>query len=332
MFIPYCGTQLLDTVTARNPSPFSRAVVVIHGSRRNAEDYFRFVRGSAIAVGEEDSTIVLAPQFLTNEDLVRPEVANQLDLLYWNQGWREGEISATRDGQVSSYDIVDAMLRTLLDSARFPALTDVIVAGHSAGGQFVNRFAAGSPVQDEGAAAGKRFRYVIANPSSYLYYSETRPVPGSTTEFEVPSPELQASCPGWNDYKYGIGRIDPTLNPYMFSDGRAAELLAERYARREAIYLLGEQDRFDLFELDTTCQAMLQGRWRLERGLAYYNYLGLQFGRTSPDIYSRHLLDTVPDVGHDGDQMFNSAQGRRWLFDEAVEPPANADSLTRTGN
>jgi hypothetical protein len=206
-------------------------------------------------------------------------------------------------------------LRTLLDPARFPALRDVVLAGHSAGGQFVTRFAAGSSVQDESAAAGKRFRYVVANPSSYLYYSEERPLAGSTTDFAVPSEQVQASCPGWNDYKFGLRRIDPNLNPYMYSGGRAAQVLAERYARREVIYLLGEQDLYDVLELDTTCPAMLQGQWRFERGQAYYNYLGRAFAQVNPSIYSLQRLDTVPDVGHDPDQMFDSAQGRRWLFD-----------------
>jgi hypothetical protein len=318
--IPYCASRDLATITPSSTSSATRVVIVIHGSSRNADDYFSYVQGSASAAGVAGSTLVIAPQFLLSDDLGLPDVAGQADILYWDGGWREGEQSRTSNGKVSSYAVVDAFMRVALDTARFPALHDVVVTGHSAGGQFVTRFAAGSPVQGESAAAGKHFRYVIANPSSFLYYSQERRVAGSTTQFAVPSSQTQSSCPGWNDYKYGLLRIDPTVNPYMYSGGQAATVLQSRYTKREAIYLNGEDDVFNSDGMDTSCEAMLQGDQRFERATVYYNHLGRAFASSTPGIYTFHLRDSVPNVGHDAEGMYNSSQGRHWLFDVGAGP------------
>jgi hypothetical protein len=74
---------------------------------------------------------------------------------------------------VSSYAAVDRIIRILGDSTRFPNLEAVVVAGHAAGGQYVHRFAATSPVEDE--LPHLRFRYIVANPSTYLYLGPERP-------------------------------------------------------------------------------------------------------------------------------------------------------------
>jgi hypothetical protein len=98
-----------------------------------------------------------------------------------------------------------------------------VIAGHSAGGQLVNRYAAGSDAED--FHSGFEFRYVVANPSSYLYLDAQRPVPGFLDLFSVPTPSEQSVCPGFDEYKHGLQE----LNPYMQTAGE--EAILERYAR-----------------------------------------------------------------------------------------------------
>jgi pimeloyl-ACP methyl ester carboxylesterase len=91
----------------------------------------------------------------------------------------------------------------LADPNVFPNLHSVVLAGHSAGGQFVQRYA---------TANTERLPtlYIVANPSSYLYMDKQRWT-ASSPEFAVPSPQEQSICPLYNHYKYGL----EGLNIYM---------------------------------------------------------------------------------------------------------------------
>jgi hypothetical protein len=60
-------------------------------------------------------------------------------------------------------------------------------------GQYVHRFASGSPVEAE--VSGLRFRYVVANPSTFLYLGPERP--DGSGGFAVPE---RGDCPDFNDW------------------------------------------------------------------------------------------------------------------------------------
>ena len=52
----------------------------------------------------------------------------------------------------------------------------VVIIGNSAGGQYVNRYATVGRGPDALAEHGIPVRFVIANPSTYLYFDQERPV------------------------------------------------------------------------------------------------------------------------------------------------------------
>jgi len=84
---------------------------------------------------------------------------------YWAYGKR-GESS------LSSFEAVDQMLAHFRNKKQFKRLTEVVVAGHGGGAQFVQRFALMG-----GSTSGiKKVRYVVANPSTYFYATQQRPV------------------------------------------------------------------------------------------------------------------------------------------------------------
>ncbi|MDH5254632.1 MAG: hypothetical protein OEW72_01840 [Gammaproteobacteria bacterium] len=62
----------------------------------------------------------------------------------------------------------------------------VAIVGHSAGGQFVSRYAAGTRL--------KGLTFIAANPGSYMYLDRNRPVSGV--------------CAGFNDYRYGLDDLN----------------------------------------------------------------------------------------------------------------------------
>ena len=71
-----------------------------------------------------------------------------------------------RGYEISSYTIMDSLIAHLLI---FSKLQDIALVGNSAGGQFVNRYAAGSDQEGEG-----KIRYIVSAPSSYVYMDEYR--------------------------------------------------------------------------------------------------------------------------------------------------------------
>jgi pimeloyl-ACP methyl ester carboxylesterase len=174
----------------------------------------------------------------------------------------------------------------------FPALKDIVVAGHSGGGQVVQRFALlggdHPTLHDEGI----RLRYVVANPSSYAYFSPQRPVP-----FDA------AACPGFDDWKYGLQKLP------AYANGQSAAQLEQTYVSRSITYLLGQQDTNPNHPaLDKGCEAEAQGAYRLIRGRNYFDYLK----QRHPQL--RQELVEVPGVGHNGDGMLRSPEGQKVLF------------------
>lgn len=306
--IPVYRNFPLDSIN----NEIERVIIVIHGSGRNAEYNYETISHGDIQVNRSPGKVlIIAPQFVTEDDIVEHELPDSV--LFWSSGgWKKGNLSLSttrhpRPVRVSSFAFVDSILERVIKF--FPEIRNIVIAGHSAGGQFVNRYAAGSPMQDIlSRSKSVHFRYIVANPSSYLYFNKERVVEGTQDKFAVPSLEVMASCPDFNDYKYGLD----DLNSYMEAVG--VSRIREQYKKREVIYLLGKLDSDpDHPQLDKSCPAMLQGRHRLERGKIYYNYLKHYYGE---GIVNLHKLVVIPGVAHSSRGIFSSACGIYFLFDK----------------
>jgi pimeloyl-ACP methyl ester carboxylesterase len=292
--------------SVRQPA-IRRAVILIHGRLRNADAYFELARQArAAAGGDEHDTLLIVPQFLAEADVDAHRLPP--DTLRWDwTGWMGGD-AATGPAPLSSFDVLDAMLDALAQREQFPSLASIVIAGHSGGGQVAQRYAVLTRGEAPLAGSGIALRYVIANPSSYVYFDTLRPTPdGGFAPFDA------ARCPGFDDWKYGLNR----LPAYARTGGEAfdARALEQAYARRDVTVLLGGEDRDPAHPaLDTSCAAQAQGAHRLARGLAYARYMQ----RRHPSE-PRHRTSVIEGVGHDGMGMFTSPQGVAALFDEA--PP-----------
>jgi len=275
----------------RQPLPHvTRVLIVVHGRLRNAQTYLQSGIDAAEHAGVSANTLVIAPQFLNASDIKRNHLDGQV--LRWNgNDWMAGEPS-TGPGQISSYGALDQIIKHLGNRTLFPALKEIVVAGHSGGGQVVQRFALTGHDHPTLKNEGIRLRYVVANPSSYAYFSRQRPV-----QFDT------ASCPGFNDWKYGLQHLP------AYAKGQSVEQLEQAYVSRDITYLLGQQDTDPNHPaLDKSCAAETQGAYRLIRGHNYFDYLKQRHPQLS------HTLVEVPGVGHNGDGMFTSPQGQRVLF------------------
>ncbi len=298
LHLAYCGN---GSATVGNPA-VRTVVIAVHGSSRNGCDYARHAADSAAAAGVLASTLVVAPTFPVAADLQR---ANTRTLYWSDDGWKSGNRSLRRPlprpWSISSYAAVDRLVAALVRPGRFPSLTRVVVAGHSAGGQFVNRYSVGSPTPRSLGVV--EMRYVVMNPSSYVYLSDRR---FDGQAFRTLTPAETERCSGYNTYKYGLrGR-----NAYMART--RVSVLVHRFATRDVTYLLGADDTDPADPtLDTGCQAEWQGSQRRERGTTYLDSLVDSLGAGVTDY--QHVA-AVPGVAHSGTDLFVSAEGQRALF------------------
>lgn len=252
----------------------TRALIVVHGTNRNASDYYRYGQSAAKKAGVAATTLVLAPWFKTKDD--HPAKGEPV---WTNDQWKSG------GGKLSSFAVMDDLITQLADRIRFPRLTHIVVAGHSAGAQFTQRYATfgkASPITS----------YVVANPSSYCYFDPERPSLDGT-RFGIP----KSTC-GFNKYKYGLDQRTGYVATLSADQARA------RYLLRRVTILNGGEDTTHDGDLDVSCPAMLQGPHRLARGAYFHAHY------PSPT----HDRVIVPGVGHDANKMFASTQAWPSLF------------------
>jgi pimeloyl-ACP methyl ester carboxylesterase len=183
------GDAALPVFTSKDwsqPLPdIRRAVIVVHGYERNAADYAR----NMMALGPPADTLVIAPQFLAPEDIAAHHLPETV--LRWDrEEWLDGN-SALGPAPLSAFDGFDAIFARLADRAAFPNLSQIVLAGFSAGGQVVQRYAAVGKGED-----AVPLRFVIGSPGTYAYFGDERPLPDGT--FGLFSGF--ADCPNYGDY------------------------------------------------------------------------------------------------------------------------------------
>jgi pimeloyl-ACP methyl ester carboxylesterase len=275
------------------PSPqIQRVVIVLHGRLRNSQTYLRSVERAANQSKQRSKTLLIAPQFLDEKDITAHHLPETI--LRWHASdWMAGERSVGPK-PISSFLVLDHILKRLSDSKLFPNLKEVVIAGHSGGAQVVQRYALIGGKEDVlMKKEGIKLRYVIANPSSYAYFDATRPVPVDA-----------ATCPTFDTWKYGMNKLPPYAGKETVAELEAA------YVKRDITYMLGEKDIDPNHPaLDKDCGAEAQGAFRLARGQNYFDYLS----KRHPEGINQHLV-VVKNVGHNGDAMFTSPEGQAVLF------------------
>lgn len=301
----YCSNFDLEA----SNSAVTRAVIILHGSSRNADDYYSYVENAANSEGISDA-LIIAPQFLADEDISAHNLQDSNVLYFDSDSWKEGGQSLTspysRQFNLSSFTVVDKLIESVSDRNIFPNLNKIVVAGHSAGGQFSNRYAAGSQIEQTLSGVGNSYHYIVANPSSYLYFDAKRRNPGTLDQFRLLTTQEKKKCKNYNNYKYGL----INLNSYMGNAG--TNTIISQYQNKKVVYLLGSLDTNPHDDsLDTSCMGKWQGAHRLERGTIYYNYIGQFFGSS---IYTNHVKSIVEGVDHSANDMWNSQNGKFYLF------------------
>jgi len=300
----------------------TRALIFVHGINRDADNHFRTALAAAFLAGALNDTVIVAPRFASNSsapgnesgdcrDTLAPNEANWICQAQRPDTWRSGgpEVgSGVVNDKVTSFDFTDEIIRRLARKAVFPNLKAIVVAGHSAGGQFVSRYEMSNQVHD---SVGVPISYVVANPSSYAYIDALRPtasalpvtIAASAPGFAPPAPAVPPApfvpftdaknCTGYDTWPYGL------KNRTGYASRVTEDQLQKQLVNRPVTYLLGEADILPLGIFDTSCPAMAQGSTRLARGLAFGKYVKEMHG-------AQHVTVVVPFCSHSARCMFTA--------------------------
>lgn len=301
-WIPFASSH--PPTRARNRR-ITHIVLAIHSSGFDAIEYMNTGRMAAAKEGLSDKALVIAPQ-LFQKSVVKTPIPD--GLLYWRvspfRGSSRGAVGLQeRHVPVSAYAVVDRMLEELVNRTQFPNLEWVVMFGHSAGGQMVQRYAL---VGEYEPPRGVQMRFVVSAPSSFAYPTAERLVAGTQNSFQVPNGDVLKESPKYNAWGYGLD------GPYGYFAKRNMKALRSRYVKREVYYLCGSRDT-DVNDktMSKTGGAMLQGKQRLDRTLVFGRYMAAVFG---DQIGSRHKAFAVKGIGHWGRGTVTSDIGRKALF------------------
>ncbi len=283
----------------------TRALIMVHGGERNADHYFETAIAAGLLADALTNTLIVAPRYPADDDKRAP------DEVQWSPGgqhaWRAGGASLANP-ELTTFDVMDEIIRRLADKKIFPNLAAIVIAGHSAGGQFAHRYAMANRVHE---TAGVRLNYVAANPSSYAWPVALRPAP--TGDADPLSAERAALGPEGGNVRanYTFAPFDsskaPDFNRWPAGlQGRAGysarvdeETLKRQLVERPTTYLLGQLDIFPLGGFDATPRGMAQGPTRRARGEAFFKYVTEVMG-------AKHKALIVPHCGHNDRCIFTS--------------------------
>ncbi len=257
-------------------------VVGIQGYDRDANKTFDAV---AAAVAGQPGAVVVAPIFeVVPSDVERCHHKGVPDASPGNALWTCGSWATGRlatNAALTSFQAMDALLAML--HKQYPGATRVTVAGFSAGGQFVQHY-----IGFANPPAGVAMRYVVSDPSEFVYFDRFRPRAVDTS-----------ACPKWNDWRYGLGDLPRYL-------GRTGTAARAAYVAANVTYLEGGDDTgtskaasYKL--LDQNCGAEAEGNFRLDRGQNYAAYDARMLAM------GRHKLIVVPGCAHNVACVFPKA-------------------------
>jgi pimeloyl-ACP methyl ester carboxylesterase len=275
-----------------------RALIMVHGTNRNADHYFATATSAAFLAGALDDTVVISPRIASSAGNCRDTLApNEVSWSCTGDSWRSGGSAASHPA-LTSFDFVDQILRTLANKSVFPNLRAIVVAGHSAGGQFVARYQMSNRVHE---TLGVPVTYVVANPSSYAWPDATRPQPAGDgapdaakgawetenvhTNFSYGTFDASA-CANYDRWPAGLENRTGGYTAQTSDDQLKRQLVA-----RPTTFLFGQVDTLPLGGFDSSCSAMAQGATRRARGEAYVKYVNDRLG-------AKHAVQIVSECGH----------------------------------
>jgi hypothetical protein len=272
--------QAFTTYTYTPSGPVKGVILSHHGSGRDASG----ACDAAVQIADERGLMVIAPYYDSSRF--------DSDLYHYGGVIDNGRLVADSDDWTANYAAQFAQWG--LNKAGLTAdNAEVILYGHSAGGQHVSRVAAFAQNEDIFD------RIIVSNPSTHVW-------PSTSTDFKAP---------------HGFGG--------SFFPADATEAMLKDYLRDKVTIYLGALDNdLNASDLATGTTAMRQGDDRLERGINAFNAAkalaeskGWDFGWD---------LVIAPNAGHDSYQMLKFPAMREAILAPEANDTTPAPTPTPT--
>jgi len=255
--------EVFTKSTSKTPK---KCVIAIHGCRRNADVYLKNI------FSKQKDVLFAAPRFCIKKDKDKS--------MKWssNDAWIRGNYDL--ENGISSFEVMDKLIAKIKN--KFPSIKKTIVIGHSAGGQFVNRYAFSTHLDEN-------VTFIICNPSSYLYLNEYRLVNNKFVKKKQ-----------MNKYKFGLDNVNKYLKK------KDLDLLKSKFLMKKVFYTVGELDTVNRF-LENTPPNKAQGKNRFDRGVKYFKHMNKYFKH-------KHKLVKIPKIAHSNKGMFQSKEIKKIMY------------------
>lgn len=301
-----------------------RIIFAVHGKSGKPWSIFGSVQSSAERNGVDRTTLIAAPEFICTPvpGEVECETLSSPQLTWSGTDWTRGDDSDDALS-TSSFSVMDEFLASAVTAGRFPNLEEIIITGHSGGGQYSHRYALGG-LGPTFVPPSISVRYLPANPNTYTrLHALTFDTPpfdvftGAVPPAQVcPFPPLASNYAF--DYKYGLQ--NRSITPYMNVMPDSA--LVAQYLSRDVTYLIGAKDNCNCGcllpdgsqcdpsgeSLDCSAEALAQGESRHARAYNYLEHLNVL------DPNHGHRLVEVPNVGHSSSGIYNCGETPKLMF------------------
>lgn len=310
-------------VTANyNAESIKRAIIVFPGKPRDSWKYTNLVRNALnVQAGlfpewgvTNDSVLIMGIAWLNEADQAAGAVQTN-ELVFHGTQWQSGGVSTaptTLNRSITTYEVVDRFTDILFDKAQFPKLNQVVVAGHSMGGQMVQRYA----LLKKTKKYDQNMQFWAGNPGSYAWLTDNRPYTND-------------SCVDPLQWHYGIGGNQTKITKYARKDVVTnRQAVVDRFLSRKMHLALGLLDNG---AGDTHCEARLQGGNHLDRGSQFAIQIsGISEANGWP---ASHTLDYIVGVSHqDYAMMSSNASLQRIFYDDFNTRHPDLTNTTNPGD
>ncbi|QDS77917.1 hypothetical protein FKW77_000958 [Venturia effusa] len=304
--------SLASTGARINPANAKRAVIVIHGLLRDPYLYINNAMKALAQVTDpninKDNVAMIAPYFTNGDDKgvaypwttgLKAGRGSTSNAIVWSGSqWASGGDNQypaypTNITSISSYDVLDQLIQYFDDATLFPNMKQIVIAGHSLGGQTVQRYATvGNLLKTRSAVT-----YWSGNPDSYAWFSMDKPRDRST-------------CATYDDWRFGFSNYNIRYGSDLVAQGRAAALA--RFNSRRVTFGRGT---LDFGDDSTNCAPNTTGINRGERFFNLIKQFPISCANPSVPGSACTTVDYVK-LGHDAGGMMSSPAGRARLFQD----------------